>query len=59
MDDLDLQTFIGGYLYNSRKYFITTDARELADQFMDEYETDLDYDEIVREIEWHQNNPDA
>lgn len=55
----DLQTYIAGYLYNSRKYFITADARELADQFMDEYETGLDYDEIVREIEWHQNNPDA
>ena len=52
----DLQTFIGGYLYNSRKYFITTDARELADQFMDEYETSLDYDEIVQEIEYAQEN---
>lgn len=53
----DLQTFIGGYLYNSRKYFITTDARELADQFMDEYFVSYyDYDEIVREIEYAQEN---
>lgn len=52
----DLQIYIAGYIINSRKYFITTDAGKLADQFMDEYDTGLDYDEIVREIEYAKEN---
>ena len=56
-DDLDLQTFIAGYLYNSRKYFITADAEDLAVQFMEEYETDLDFEDIANEIRWRQDNP--
>ena len=55
----DLQTYIAGYLYNSRKYFLETDVGELATQFMDEYDTDLDYDEIVSEIENAQNDPEC
>lgn len=53
----ELQNFIAGYLYNSRKYFITASAEDLAVQFMEEYDTNLDEEDIIDEIRWHQNNP--
>ena len=58
MEDQNLQTYIGGYLYNSPKYFLGADANELARQFVDEYDTDLGFDEIVDEIEYAQGRPD-
>lgn len=52
----DLNCFIEGYINYSRKDFIAQDADDLAQQFMDETETDLDFDTIRDEIKWQQEH---
>lgn len=52
----DLNCFIEGYISYSRKNFIAQDAGDLADQFIDEVQTDLDWGTIRDEIEWAQGH---
>lgn len=52
----DLQEWISGYVYNSFKYFRNANPKELAQDFLSEYDSDLDFDDIVSEIKWAQEH---
>lgn len=53
--DPDLNSFIEGYINRERGDFIYEDADDLAQQFMDETNTYLDFETIRDEIEWRQD----